>query len=176
MEAVEEIFSLTDTLPGSTCIYPHTQQWWMNRTCSITADWEQRYQVPITIGGTRPQSESFKVMYVSEPSDLERTLPELIERLGDSYHIVASEADRVEIHQSYATKAFGLEQLAKELGIAQHQVWAVGDGMNDVEMLEWAGTGFAMGQASTAVQQAADYVLPSIHQHGLNGLRDYLRE
>ena len=46
--------------------------------------------------------------------------------------------------------------------------------MNDVEMLQWAGTGFAMGQASQAVRDAADQQLPSIHDHGLRGLLDYL--
>ena len=171
--AVAEITAITEHLPGSTCVYPSTETWWMNRTCDITADWPQRYQVPITLGGPMPAGGSFKVMFVSDPQVVERIVPQLRLQFGDRYHIVASEADRVEIHQPFATKAFGLAQLAQGMGIEQHAVWAVGDGLNDIEMLEWAGTGFAMGQAAFAVQQAANHCLPSVHHHGLCGLRDY---
>ena len=89
-QAVDEIFAITDQLPGSTCIYPTTEQWWMNRTCAVTEDWADRYQVDISIGGSRPQADSFKVMYVSEPALLAAVLPKLRQQLGEKYHVVAS--------------------------------------------------------------------------------------
>ena len=45
-------------------------------------------------------------------------------------------------------------------------VLAIGDGRNDVEMLEWAGRGVAMGQAIQEVIDAADDVTASVYEDG----------
>ena len=65
------------------------------------------------------------------------------------------------------TKASGLADVAAELGIAAADVLAIGDGRNDIEMLQWAGRGVAMGQAPAEVAAAADDVTDSIDQRGL---------
>ena len=44
---------------------------------------------------------------------------------------------------------------------------AIGDGMNDVAMIRYAGIGVAMGNAKAAVQAAADYVTASNAQDGV---------
>ena len=46
-------------------------------------------------------------------------------------------------------------------------VWAFGDGINDVDMLRWAGRGIAMGQASDDVKAVADRVTASNADHGV---------
>ena len=48
----------------------------------------------------------------------------------------------------------GWQTSRAELGVAQADVLAIGDGRNDVEMLAWAGRGVAMGQAPDAVKDA----------------------
>jgi Cof subfamily protein (haloacid dehalogenase superfamily) len=63
-------------------------------------------------------------------------------------------------------KSRGLAWLAGQLGIAQAEVMAVGDNDNDVEMLEWAGVGVAMGNASPAALAVADWVAPSVSEDG----------
>nr|MCW1079754.1 HAD-IIB family hydrolase [Streptococcus anginosus] len=45
------------------------------------------------------------------------------------------------------SKASALEVLRRDFGIARGATVAVGDGGNDIQMLEWAGVGVAMGQA-----------------------------
>ena len=56
-------------------------------------------------------------------------------------------------------KATGLEHVRDELGIPRDRVLVVGDGRNDIDMLQWAvaggGIGIAMGQAPDEVQAAA---------------------
>ena len=42
----------------------------------------------------------------------------------------------------------------------------IGDNFNDVEMLEYAGIGVAMGNAPAAVQAIAKWVAPSVEQDG----------
>jgi hypothetical protein len=46
------------------------------------------------------------------------------------------------------SKSSALERLARRLGIAQEETMAIGDNWNDVEMLDWAGQGILMGNAS----------------------------
>lgn len=55
-------------------------------------------------------------------------------------------------------KAHGLQIVCDELGIDSADVLAIGDGRNDIEMLEWAGRGVAMGDAPDVVKEAADAV------------------
>lgn len=65
------------------------------------------------------------------------------------------------------TKASALEKLRVELGVAQSETLAVGDGANDLEMLAWAAHGVAMGHAPDIVRAAADEVCPPVIEDGL---------
>lgn len=61
-------------------------------------------------------------------------------------------------------KSTALERVRELLGIPRSRVMAVGDGRNDVDMLEWASTegrGVAMGQAPDEVREAANEVTAS---------------
>ena len=64
-------------------------------------------------------------------------------------------------------KASGLAEVCRRLGIDRADVLAIGDGRNDVEMLQWAGRGVAMGQAVEEVRAAADDVTASVHDDGV---------
>ncbi len=64
------------------------------------------------------------------------------------------------------SKASGLAYVAEQLGIDAADVLAIGDGRNDLEMLEWAGRGVAMGQAVEEVQDAADAVTATVAEDG----------
>ncbi len=50
-----------------------------------------------------------------------------------------------------ASKGAGLSAVADEQGLRRDEVMAVGDNHNDLEMLEWAGTGVLMGNADPAL-------------------------
>jgi HAD superfamily hydrolase (TIGR01484 family) len=64
------------------------------------------------------------------------------------------------------SKASGLEYVARELGLTSADVLAIGDGRNDIEMLQWAGRGVAMGQAVQEVIDVADDVTGSVFEDG----------
>ena len=64
----------------------------------------------------------------------------------------------VEIVPLGISKATGVEQIAKPVGIGSHDVVAFGDMPNDVPLLLWAGHGVAMGNAHPDVLAAADEV------------------
>lgn len=65
------------------------------------------------------------------------------------------------------SKATGLASVVKRGGHTAADVLAVGDGHNDVEMLQWAGHGVAMGQAPDDVKAIADEVTGDVEVEGL---------
>jgi len=64
------------------------------------------------------------------------------------------------------SKASGLAHVVEQLGLTSDDVLAIGDGRNDIEMLQWAGRGVAMGQAIQEVIDAADDVTVSVYEDG----------
>jgi Cof subfamily protein (haloacid dehalogenase superfamily) len=65
------------------------------------------------------------------------------------------------------TKGRTLARLASQWGIAQDEVVAFGDMPNDVDMLQWAGRGYAVGNAHPLVLEVADERAPSIDDDGV---------
>lgn len=55
-----------------------------------------------------------------------------------------------------------MERYLKAAGIAREDSIAVGDGPNDLQMMEYAGIGIAMGNAREEVKERADMVTSSI--------------
>ena len=64
-------------------------------------------------------------------------------------------------------KATTTARLADEWGIAASEVVAFGDMPNDVELLRWAGRGYAVGNAHPLALDAADEHAPSIDDDGV---------
>ena len=64
------------------------------------------------------------------------------------------------------TKASGLESLRQRLGLPACGTVAVGDGTNDIAMIEWAAFGVAMGGASDEVRAHADHVTAAVENDG----------
>ncbi len=71
-------------------------------------------------------------------------------------------------------KAVALQVLIEHLGLSATEVVAFGDGRNDVEMLRWAGTGVAMGNAHAEAKAAADVVTATVDDEGVARFLDPL--
>ena len=72
----------------------------------------------------------------------------------------------VDVLSRGCSKGHAVKRWAAYRGIPREQVMAIGDNFNDVEMLEYAGLGIAMGNAPLAVQAIAQWVAPSVEQDG----------
>ena len=72
-----------------------------------------------------------------------------------------------EIGHPDGSKGSALRALAESLGVPREQVVAVGDSPNDVDMIQYAGLGVAMGNASDEVKAAADAVALPASEQGL---------
>ena len=65
------------------------------------------------------------------------------------------------------SKATALARLADDLGIRKEEIMAIGDGNNDLEMLEFAGLSVAMANAKVAVKKIAQVETSSNDQSGV---------
>jgi Cof subfamily protein (haloacid dehalogenase superfamily) len=80
----------------------------------------------------------------------------------------AASADSfIEVTGANVHKASTLAVLTARLGIDAKDVAAFGDQHNDLDMLRWAGTGYAMGNAQPKVLAVADTVLPTNAEDGV---------
>jgi len=67
----------------------------------------------------------------------------------------------LEIAAPGVTKATGLAEIAAAHGIDADEIVAIGDMPNDVSMLKWAGTSYAVANAHPLAKAAADHVVGS---------------
>jgi Cof subfamily protein (haloacid dehalogenase superfamily) len=73
----------------------------------------------------------------------------------------------VDVCAAGTSKGQTLARLAALLGIAREEVMAIGDNLNDRDMLEWAGTGVVMGNASDEMKSLGLHVTGSNDESGL---------
>ncbi len=83
------------------------------------------------------------------------------------------------VNGELASKAFNkgkaVERLCEYLGISRTDTIAVGDSMNDLEMLQAVETGICMANGSPALQKIADMICPPVTEDGLYSAFEKLR-
>ena len=95
------------------------------------------------------------------------------EALSDLYDLLDGDGI-IEAVPKGTSKATGIAWLCEHLGIAIENTYAIGDSINDLEMLEFAGHSIAMGNASAIAKEKAEYVTTHIHEDGIyNALKHY---
>jgi Cof subfamily protein (haloacid dehalogenase superfamily) len=94
--------------------------------------------------------DGLSVSIVTEPGTL-RELPAAIGAIPEVWSIVAGwmlfECDAIEVFRAGCSKATAVEHVAAAYGIGMDEVMAIGDGLNDCELLGAVGWGVAMGNA-----------------------------
>jgi hydroxymethylpyrimidine pyrophosphatase-like HAD family hydrolase len=94
-------------------------------------------------------------------------LGDRVRAAGLPVHAVHSEPMYLEILLSGVSKATALWEMLRALAVDAERVVAIGDNWNDLEMIEAAGLGVAMGQAPEGVRARADYVCGTPEQDGV---------
>lgn len=120
-----------------------------------------------TVEEMTPDLSIIKMMMIDEPEILDKAISQLPEEFSNKYTTVKSTDFYYEILNKEASKGNALAKLADHLGIQQSEVMAIGDNENDLSMIEYAGIGVAMGNATESVKQAADIQTSSNDEDGV---------
>jgi Cof subfamily protein (haloacid dehalogenase superfamily) len=103
------------------------------------------------------------------PGSVEK-VPAVLARLqsyvGGRARVLASSPQVIEVILPEVSKANAMSWVADYLGVRHTETLAIGDGDNDVEMLEWAACGIAMGNATQKAKAAANWIAPSVEEDG----------
>ena len=73
----------------------------------------------------------------------------------------------IEVVHKEANKRHALGYLSRHFGIKKEEIIAIGDNFNDMDMIQYAGLGVAMGNAPDYLKEAADYVTRSNNDDGV---------
>ena len=93
---------------------------------------------------------------------------EVLARLGqvDNITLVSGAPHNLEVNTLTARKGNGVLKLAQILGIAPEYTMACGDDGNDLDMIQKAAFGVAMGNAVESLKQEADFITGSNEEDG----------
>ena len=100
---------------------------------------------------------------ITEKTDFERVQA----ILSDDFDFINHNGIVVEIIPKGLSKAKGILDLLSFTKDSPERVFAFGDGMNDLEVIESAAHSIAMGNAAPLIKEKADFVTTDIHEDGL---------
>lgn len=107
-----------------------------------------------------------KVHLIFNDLDARKKVKEIITGI-EGVHVTGAFPNTIETLQAGTSKANGLMELGRILGVSKEQIMVCGDGMNDYEMIEKSGFGVAMSNGSPKVKAIADYVTVSNNEDGV---------
>lgn len=127
---------------------------------------------PHAVGDLRSllDSPATKLLAICPEVELIQSLQEDLRRRYPpaELHLTQSTEKYLEVTHPQANKGDATRYLAEEvLQLESSQVMAIGDNFNDVQMLQYAGFGIAMGNSPAAVREFADWVAPDVEEDGV---------
>ncbi|GAB4373545.1 MAG: Cof-type HAD-IIB family hydrolase [Elainellaceae cyanobacterium] len=127
---------------------------------------------PIAVGDLQQilDREPTKLLALSEQIEL---IDQLFGSLRKRYtpaelYLTKSVATFLEATNPLVNKGTAVQYLAEEiLGLQAANVMTIGDNFNDLEMLQYAGVGVAMGNAPDGVKAIANWIAPTVEEDGV---------
>ncbi|MFA9463591.1 MAG: HAD family hydrolase [Velocimicrobium sp.] len=114
----------------------------------------------------QPREE--KIIYYKSPFPLEMVKKDI----APYFEAVASSLEEPdafsgEIGPANINKATGMQIYLNHVGVGQEDTIAIGDGPNDLEMIQYAKVGVAMGNAQQVIKKAANLVTKRVDENGI---------
>ena len=104
---------------------------------------------------------------IVKDADMKEKVCDAIYKETQDVYITSSVKQLVEISYKDAGKKSGVKFLADRLGVPKEEIAAFGDADNDKDMIEYAGYGIAVANASTSLKEKADYITLSNDEDGI---------
>ncbi len=110
-----------------------------------------------------------KILAIGQPDLVDQLLTDLRQQYPPAeLYFTKSVATFFEATHPQVNKGSAVQYLAEQiLKVSPEQVMSIGDNFNDLEMIQYAGVGVAMGNAPDAVKAAANWVAPHVEMQGV---------
>ena len=108
-----------------------------------------------------------KLMFLAEPRKVARIRETLRAKFPQQVKVVHADPDLVQVMNDKAGKDVALRMVADHYGIDRRHTLAVGDAVNDLDMLRAAGVGIAVANGCDECKAAARWVAPSNDDNGV---------
>lgn len=99
-----------------------------------------------------------KVLWIGDFQKIQPIWDAYLRKLGNQYSVFQSEIDFLEIIPENQSKGQALKKLMNRLHLKPSQVMAIGNQLNDLDMIETAGVGVAVANSHPLLKEKADYV------------------
>ncbi len=108
-----------------------------------------------------------KILWYDEPQRIENFQVELKNTFKET-SLYRSRATFLEFINSQTSKGLAVQMVAKMHNIKKEEIIAIGDELNDLSMIEYAGLGVAMGNAHSLIKENAQFVTCSNEEEGVS--------
>lgn len=162
--------------PFKATIAYYLQREWYAEVSDAWTDHEQRI-MDVTLG-IAPIGELIedwktrniapnKLMVMSEATNITGIQQHLRSVYDGRLNVYPSKATYLEVMDTRGSKANAVRFVSEKLGLAPAEIVAMGDNYNDVEMIQLAGMGVAMGNAPEDIKAKAGYVTDTNNNDGV---------
>ncbi len=108
-----------------------------------------------------------KILWYDEVETVKKFMDILSREQFESVSWCTSNPAFLELINSRVSKARAMEKIGELYDIKPEEMIAIGDGENDLSMIEYAGLGVAMGNASDYVKDRASYITDTNDENGV---------
>ncbi|XP_022975664.1 endoribonuclease YBEY, chloroplastic [Cucurbita maxima] len=129
---------------------------------------EPKAEVMSSVDNLLAAAEIQKLLFLDTAEGVSRILrPYWSEASGEHASVVQAVPEMLEIVPCGTSKGSGVKLLLDHLGVSSEEVMAIGDGENDIEMLELASLGIAMSNGAEKTKAVANLIGPSNDEDGV---------
>ena len=110
------------------------------------------------------EKEDIYQMWTFEDQGDNLTLPE---SLASTLRMVRWHEHSSDVVPISGSKAAGVAKVVEHLGLKPENVMVFGDGLNDLELFDYAGISIAMGNSHEKIKEKADYITKTVEEDGI---------
>lgn len=119
--------------------------------------------------------DAHKFMIAGEPSIMNEIYNKIPDEVKRKYTVVTSMPCFIEILKKGNSKYNSLLDVAKIYNITSDEIMAIGDSMNDYEMIKNSKIGIAMGNSRKEIKEISDYITKSNNECGVSvAINEYI--
>ncbi|WP_461206680.1 Cof-type HAD-IIB family hydrolase [Clostridium sp. DL1XJH146] len=113
-----------------------------------------------------------KIIWYDDVEKMDNYQSFLRDELGGKVNFCTSKPFFLEFFHKEVSKGIAVKKLGEHLGIKKEEMIAIGDGFNDLSMIEYVGMGVAMANAPKEVKAVADYITMTNDEDGVAHILD----